>query len=60
MVRIHLPMQEPQKTWAQSLEGKDPLEQEMAAHFSVLAAIIPWTEEPDGLQFMESQRVQHS
>ena len=42
-------MQEPQKTWVQSLEGKDPLEQEMATHFSILAVIVPWTEEPDRL-----------
>ena len=29
----------------------------MAAHFSILAWRIPWTEEPDGLQSMGSQRV---
>ena len=28
----------------------------MATYFSILAQIIPWTEEPGGLQFMESQR----
>ena len=31
----------------------------MAAHSSVLARRIPWTEEPEGLQFMGSQRVRH-
>ena len=31
---------------------EDPLEKEMAAHSSILAWEIPWTEEPDGLQSM--------
>ena len=31
---------------------EDPLEKEMATHSSILAWRIPWTEEPDGLQFM--------
>ena len=31
----------------------------MAAYFSILAQIIPWTEEPGGLQFMGSQRGAH-
>ena len=35
---------------------EDPLEEEMATHSSILAGIIPWTEEPDGLQSMGSQR----
>ena len=35
------------------------LEKEMATHSSSLAWEIPWTEEPDGLQSMESQRVGH-
>ena len=34
-------------------------EKEMAAHSSVLAWEIPWTEEPSGLQSMGSQRVRH-
>ena len=38
---------------------EDPLEQEMATHFSILAREIPWTEEPGGLQSMGSQRVRH-
>ena len=29
----------------------------MAAHSSILAWEIPWTEEPGGLQFMGSKRV---
>ena len=35
------------------------LEKEMATHASNLAWRIPWTEEPSGLQSMESQRVGH-
>ena len=31
----------------------------MATHSSILAWRIPWTGEPDGLQFMGSQRVGH-
>ena len=31
----------------------------MATHFSILAWEIPWTEEPDGLESMESQGVKH-
>ena len=30
--------------------GKDPLEKEMATHFSILAWGIPWTEKPSELQ----------
>ena len=36
---------------------EDPLEKEMATHSNFLAWRIPWTEEPDGLQSIESQRV---
>uniref|UniRef100_A0A4W2HWH4 Eukaryotic translation initiation factor 5A n=1 Tax=Bos indicus x Bos taurus TaxID=30522 RepID=A0A4W2HWH4_BOBOX len=35
------------------------LEKEMAIHSSTLAWKIPWTEEPDRLQSMGSQRVGH-
>ena len=31
----------------------------MATHSSIRACRIPWTEEPGGLQSMESQRVRH-
>ena len=44
-----------QVMWVQSLGQKDPLEKGMATHSSILAWRIPWTEEPGGLQFMESQ-----
>ena len=33
----------------QSLGQEDPLEKEMATHFSIHAWRIPWTEEPYGL-----------
>ena len=47
------------ETWVRSLDWKDPLEEGMAAHSSVLAWRIPWTEEPGGLQSMGWQRVRH-
>ena len=31
----------------------------MATHSRILDWKIPWTEEPGGLQFMESQRVEY-
>ena len=40
----------------QSLDQEDPLVEKMATHFSILAWKIPRTEEPGGLQSMESQR----
>ena len=46
-----------QGTWVQSLGWKDPLEEGMATHSSILAWRIPWTKEPGGLQSMGSQRV---
>ena len=42
-----------------SLGGEDPLEEEMAAHSSILAWEISWTEEPGRLQSMGLQRVGH-
>ena len=42
-----------------SLGGKDPLEEEMAPHPSIIVWRIPWTEEPGGLQSVGSQRVRH-
>ena len=35
-----------QETWVQALGQGDPLEEEMAAHSSILVWRIPWTEEP--------------
>ena len=41
-----------------SIPGREgPLEKGMAAHSSILACKIPWTEEPGGLQSMELQRI---
>ena len=55
-------MQELQETRVdqEGQEGQeDPLEEEMATHSSILAWEVPHTEEPGGLQSMESQRVRH-
>ena len=41
------------------LGQKDPLEEEIATHSSVLVWKIPWTEEPSGLQSTESPRVEN-
>ena len=41
-----------QETWVRFLGREDPLEKEMASHFSILAWKIPWMEEPDRLQSM--------
>ena len=38
-----------QETQVQSLSQEDPLEKGKAAHSSILAWRIPWTEEPGGL-----------
>ena len=40
-----------QETWVLSLAQEDPLEEEMGIHSTILAWEIPWTEEPDGLQY---------
>ena len=47
------------ETWVLSLDREDLLEKEMAIHSSTLAWKIPWSEEPDRLQSMGSQRVRH-
>ena len=54
---VCLPMQETQ-VW--TLGWKEPLEEEMATHASILAWKIPWTEEAGGLQPMGSKRVGHN
>jgi len=41
------------------LGSKDPVEEEMATHSSMLAWEIPWTEEPGRLWTMGLQRVRH-
>ena len=39
-----------EETCVQFLGQEDPLQKEMAAHSSILAWEIPWTEEPGRLQ----------
>ena len=51
----HLPAMH--ETQVQFLGQEDALEKEMAIHSSTLAWKILWTEEPDRLQSMGSQRV---
>ena len=46
-----------QETRVQSLGQEDPLEKGMATHSSIFAWIIPWTEEPGGLQSVGSQEL---
>ena len=48
MIRVRFPGQ------------KNPLEEEMATHSSILVWETPWAEEPGGLQAMGSQRVRHN
>ena len=50
-------MQETQEMRIRSLGQEDPLEEEMATCFSILAWEIPWTEDPGGLQPMGSQEL---
>ena len=42
-----------------SLGWEDVLEEVITTHSSILSWRIPWTEEPDGLQSIGSQRVRH-
>ena len=49
-----------QETQVRFLGQEDPLEKEMATHFTSLAWRAPRTEEPGGLQSMGSQRVGHN
>ena len=51
----HMPTM--QETQVQSLGQEDPLEKEMATHYSILAWKIPWAEECGRLQSVGSQRV---
>ena len=43
----------------QSLDWEESLKEEMATHSIILAWEIPWTEDPDRLQSMVSQRFKH-
>ena len=59
-VKKNLPaMQEIQEIWVQSLDQEDTREEETATHSNILASKIPWTEKPDGLQFVGSLRIIH-
>ena len=42
-----------QETWVQSWGQEDSLEKGMATYSSILAWIIPWTEETDGVQSVQ-------
>ena len=59
LVGTRLPMQEMKEIQVRTLGLEYSLEEEMATPSNILAERIPWTEEPDGLQSMESQRVGH-
>jgi len=48
-----------QEMQVQALVWEDTLEKKIATHSRILAWEISWTEEPGGLQSMESQRVSH-
>ena len=53
-----------ESTWNAGDPGSIPaweesLQKGMATHSSILAQWIPWTEDPGGLQSMESQRIRH-
>ena len=48
-----------QETWVWSLGWEDPLEKGMATHSSMLPGESVWTEEPDRLQSLGSQRIRH-
>ena len=58
--KICLLMQEMQETWVWLLGLEDPLEEGMVTQSSIITWRIPWTEEPDGLQSMRSQRAGHT
>ena len=49
-----------QEIQVRSLSQEDPLEKCMAAHSTIPAWRIPWTEEPGGRQSMGSQRVRYN
>ena len=50
-------MQEMQDIWVWSLGQEDPLEEEMATHYSILTRIISWTV-ADGVA--ESDTTEHA
>ena len=46
-----------QETWVQFMGQESPLEKEIGTHSSILAWEIPWTEQPDWLHSIVSQKV---
>ena len=46
-----------QMTWVQFLGWEDPLEEGLAAHSSILAWRIPWTDKTGRLQSIASQTI---
>ena len=52
-------MKKLKETRVQSLSWEDPLEEGMATQSRILAWRIPWTEEPDKLESIGSQRIRH-
>ena len=56
---IKNPLDRRPETRVQSRDREDPLEEEMATLSSIFAWRIPWTEEPEWLQSIGSQRVGH-
>ena len=59
MAQTVKPLSTMQETRVRALGWEDSLEKEMAIHSTTIAWKIPWTEEPDRLQSMGSQRVGH-
>ena len=57
-LKLHLPAMQEIRVW--SLGQKDPLENGMASHSSILTWRITWTEEPGGLWSMSHGRPQPS
>ena len=58
-VKNQLAMKKLQETQVQSLGWEDPLEEGMATQSRILAWRIPWTEEPEKLESIGSQRIRH-
>ena len=49
-----------QETLVEALGQEDPLEEGMTTYSITLTWRIPWTEEPDRLQFIGLQTVRHT
>ena len=58
MIKNPLPMSETQETRIQHLGWEDSLKEQVAPHPRMVAWLIPWIEEPSGLQFTGSQRIE--